>query len=66
MKIRHLVRVNVRGPGEDGKAVLKTAEGNFRSRFLRRLLGDRYGVLVVTPVGTTVDSVEIHETRKDD
>ena len=63
MRLRQRVRVNVCRPGGGEKAVLKTARGNLRSRVLRRLVGDQYAVLVLTPVGTYVDSVEIHESR---
>ena len=66
MKLRHRVRVNVRRPDGGKEAVLETARGTFRSRLLRRLVGDRYAVLVLTPVGMTVDSVEVHETRNMD
>ena len=63
MKLRHRVRVNVCGPGGGKEAVVETARGSFRSRLLRRLVGDRYAVLVLTPVGRRVDSVEVHESR---
>lgn len=63
MKLRHKVRVNVSRPGGGKEAVLETARGSFRSRVLQRLVGDQYAVLVLTPVGMTVDSVEIHESR---
>ena len=66
MKLRHRVRVNVCRPGGGEEAVLETARGSFRSRMPRRLVGDRYSVLVLTPVGMRVDSVEIHETRVSD
>lgn len=64
MKLRQRVRVNVCGPDSGKEAVLETARGSFRSRLLRKLAGDRYAVLVLTPVGRNVDSVEIHETRE--
>ena len=63
MKVRHRVRVNVQGPAGDEEAVLETAQGSLRSRLLRRLVGDRYSVLVLTPVGKHVESVEIHESH---
>ena len=66
MKLRHRVRVNVSQPGGGEKAVLETVRGSLRSRVLRRLVGDQYSVLVLTPVGMRVDSVEIHETRVSD
>ena len=62
MKLRHRVRVNVRRPDGGKEAVLETARGTLRSRALRRLVGDRYAVLVLTPVGRDVDAVEIHES----
>jgi len=61
MKLRHRVRVNVCRPDGDKEAVLETAQATFRSRILRRLVGDQYAVLVLTPVGSHVDAVEIHE-----
>ena len=61
MKLRQRVRVNVCGPDGVEEAVLKTARTTIRSRLLRRFVGDQYAVLVLTPVGMHVDSVEIHE-----
>lgn len=65
MKLRHKVRVNVSRPSDEEEAVLETARGSFRSQMLRRLVwgGDQYAVLVLTPIGMTVDSVEIHESN---
>lgn len=60
MRIRHRVRVNVRGPDGEER-VLETGRGSLRSRILRRIAGDRYSVLVLTPAGTKVDSIEVHE-----
>lgn len=64
MKLRHRVRVNVGRPGGGEEAVVETAVGKLRSRLFKRLVGDEYMVLVLTPVGRTVDSVEIHETKE--
>lgn len=66
MKLRHRVRVNVCRPGGGREAVLETAQGSLRSRLLSRLVGDRYAVLVLTPVGMHVDTVEIHEAKDED
>ena len=66
MKLRQRVRVNVCRPDGDEEAVLKTARTTIRSRLLRRFVGDQYAVLVLTPVGMHVDSVEIHEARDAD
>jgi len=66
MKLRHRVRVNVCRPDGGKEAVLETAQGNIRSRLLRRLVGNQYAVLVLTPVGMHVDTVEIHETREEE
>ena len=63
MRLRQRIRVNVRRPDGGEEAVLKTARGSLRSRALGRLVGDRYAVLVLTPVGMHVDSVEIRESR---
>lgn len=63
MKLRNRVRVNVRRPDGGEKAVLETVGRTLRSRLLKRLVGDRYSVLVLTPAGTRIDSMKIHETR---
>ena len=63
MRLRQRIRVSVSGPDGGKEAVLKTARGKIRSRLLRRFVGDRYSVLVLTPVGMNVDAVEIHESR---
>ena len=63
MRLRQVVRVNVSRPGGGEETVLKTARATLRSRLLRRFVGDRYAVLVLTPVGMNVDVVEIHESR---
>ncbi len=61
MRLRQRIRVNVAGPDGGKEVVLETARSTLRSRLLRRLVGDRYAVLVLTPVGMHVDAVEIHE-----
>ena len=66
MRLRQLVRVNVSRPDGVEETVLKTARTTIRSRLLRRFVGDRYAVLVLTPVGRHVDAVEIHESRVSD
>lgn len=63
MRLKQRIRVNVSGPDGGKETVLKTARASLRSRLLRRFVGDRYAVLVLTPVGRHVDSVEIHESR---
>lgn len=63
MRLRQVVRVNVSRPGGGEEALLKTARATMRSRLLRRFVGDRYAVLVLTPIGMNVDAVEIHENR---
>ena len=63
MKLRHRVRVHVSRPDGGKEAVLETAQGTLRSRLLHRLVGNQYAVLVLTPVGMHVDTVEIHESR---
>jgi hypothetical protein len=64
MRFRQRVRVNVSRPDGGKEAILETARAKLRSRKLRRLVGDQYAVLVLTPVGMNVDSVEIHESRE--
>ncbi|MBR2854422.1 MAG: hypothetical protein IKE81_08875 [Clostridia bacterium] len=66
MRLRQLVRVNVSGPDGGEETLLKTACTTLRSRLLRRFVGDQYAVLVLTPVGKHVESVEIHEAKVDD
>ena len=65
MRFRQRVRVNVSGPDGDEERVLETARTSLRSRALRRLMGDQYSVLVLTPVGRNVDVVEIRESVDD-
>ena len=64
MRLRQMVRVNVSRPGGGKETLLKTARTTLRSRLLRRFVGDRYAVLVLTPVGMNVDTVEVHESRE--
>ena len=64
MRLRQRIRVSVSGPDGGEEAVLKTARATLRSRLLRRFVGDQYAVLVLTPVGRNVDTVEIHETHE--
>ena len=63
MRLRQVVRVNVSRPDGGEETLLKTARASLRSRLLRRFVGDQYAVLVLTPVGMNVDTVEIHESR---
>jgi len=63
MRLRQRIRVNVSRPDGGEETVLKTARATLRSRLLRRFVGNRYAVLVLTPVGMNVDVVEIHESR---
>ena len=63
MRLRQRIRVNVSRPDGGEETVLKTARATLLSRLLRRFVGDRYAVLVLTPVGMNVDVVEIHESR---
>jgi len=62
MRIIQRVRVNVSGPDGGKESVLETARGKLRSRLLRRIAGDQYSVLVLTPPGRNVESVEIRES----
>ena len=63
MRLRQVVRVNVSRPDGGEGTLLKTARASLRSRLLRRFVGDQYAVLVRTPVGMNVDTVEIHESQ---
>ena len=62
MRLRQRIRVNVSRSDGGEETVLKTARATLRSRLLRRFVGDRYAVLVSTPVGMNVDVVEIHDS----
>ena len=64
MRLRHRIRVNVCRPGGGQETVVKTAKATLRSRLLRRFAGNQYAVLVLTPVGMHVDTVEIHEKKE--
>ena len=64
MRLRQRIRVSVARPGGGKEAVLKTARATLRSRLLRRFVGDQYAVLVLTPVGMNVDTVEIRESEE--
>ena len=66
MRLRQRIRVNVSGQDGGEEAVLETVQGSLRSRMLRRLVGDQYAVMLLTPVGRRVDSVEIHECKEAD
>ena len=66
MQLSQRIRVNVSGPDGGKEAVLETVRGSLRSRVLRKLVGDRYAVLVLTPVGKNVDTVEIRESRENE
>ena len=63
MRLRQLVRVNVCRPDGAEETVLTTARTTLRSRLLRRFVGDRYAVLVLTPVGRHVEAVEVRESK---
>ena len=63
MRLRQRIRVNVSRPDGGKETVLKTARATLRSRLLSRFVGDRYAVLVLTPVGMNVEAVEIRESR---
>ncbi len=63
MRLRQRIRVNVSRPGGGEEALLKAARCSLRSRLLRQFVGDQYAVLVLTPVGMNVDTVEVHESR---
>ena len=63
MRLRQRIRVSVSRPDGGKEAVLKTARTSIRSRLLDRFVGNQYAVLVLTPAGMNVDSVEIQESR---
>ena len=64
MRLRQRIRVNVCRPDGAEETVLKTARATLRSRLLRRFVGDRYAVLVLTPVGRHVEAVEVRESKE--
>ena len=49
--------------GQQNACTVQTMQAFLRSRLLRRFVGDQYAVLVLTPVGMNVDTVEIHESQ---
>ncbi len=66
MRLSQRIRVNVSRPGGGEETVLKTARRLYAPDCLVGLWGDQYAVLVLTPVGRNVDTVEIHESKADD
>lgn len=64
MKWSQRVRVHVSGPEEQEETALETLRGSWRSRRLTRLLGNKYGVLLLVPRGKHVESVEIVESER--
>ena len=65
MKLSQRVRVYVSGAEDDSREkVVETARGSVRSRVLSRLLGNRYGLMLIMPCGMHVESVEVVESAK--
>ena len=64
MKLSQRVRIHVGQAGEEEELVAETARGKIRSRLLAKLLGKQYGVFLVLPRGTRVESVEIVESGR--
>ncbi len=58
------VRVHVSRAGGGKDTAVEAVRCTLRSRLLTRLAGNRYSVLVLTPVGMNVEAVEIVEKDK--
>lgn len=63
MILKHKVRINVTKPDGVWEAVLNGGNKSIRSRFLNRLLGNKIGVLVLTP-GGSVEAIEVREIKE--
>ena len=64
MRLRQRIRVSVCRPDGAEETVMKTARATLRSRLLRRFVGGRYAVLVLTPTGRHVEAVEVREAKE--
>ena len=64
MKLSQRVRVHVGKTDGKEELVAETAMGRIRNRLLARLLGNQYGVFLVLPRGTNVETVEIVESGR--
>jgi hypothetical protein len=63
MGLKHKVTINVTKPDGIREPVLKSGSLKLRSRLLNLLLGEKVGLLLITP-GDSVETVEIREIRE--
>ncbi len=63
MDLKHRVTISVVRPGGIRDPVLQSDSLKLRSRLLNLLLGEKVGLLVITP-GDSVETVEIREVKK--
>lgn len=60
MGLKHKVTINVANEVGERSPVIESKKLSVRSRILKFLLGEKLGILVVTP-GESVETVEIKE-----
>jgi hypothetical protein len=63
MDLKHRVTISVTRPDGIRDPVVQSGSLEFRSRLLNLLLGEKVGLLVITP-GDSVETVEIREVKK--
>ncbi len=63
--LKHRINIEVKKPGEKGRATFKAGEKKIYRRFLRWLLGDEMNILVISP-GPSVRTVEIREVQDEE
>jgi len=63
MLLKHKITINVSKPDGSRDPVLKSGSIKLRSRLLNLLLGEKVGLLVITP-GDSVETVEIREVKE--
>ena len=63
MSLKHKVTINVAKPGGIRSPVLQSERQTIRSKLLSLLLGEKVGLIVITP-GHSVETVEITEIKE--
>ncbi|MHC5291415.1 hypothetical protein [Listeria welshimeri] len=64
MKLKHRVRINVTDDAGNKEAVLQGGIRNLPRKIAQWLFGENMEILVLTP-GQSIESVEIHEVKKE-
>lgn len=64
MKLKHRVRINVTDDAGNKETVLQGGIRNLPRKFAQWLFGENMEILVLTP-GQSIESVEIHEVKKE-